>query len=102
MKRYNELRMVWFDSLAVEDMIEVKASLKDLALNCPNPDVKLKAQIYFLDRCLGRPTERVEIDQHSTSEVTIPDLTPEEMTLFQKIIKKADEATDAEFIIMNP
>jgi hypothetical protein len=65
-RKLNELRSLWYDASSVEDMMRVKEQLLELACTCPVPDVKLKAIVYYLDRQLGKPTERVEVDNQGS------------------------------------
>lgn len=103
-KRFAELRSLWYDANSADDMRAVKAELIGMCRSCPVPDVKLRAIVYYLDRVMGRPTERVEMDVSSPAKpVPLPDLSPEEVAVLSKVIARTqDEVIDAEVVETNP
>ena len=91
-KRYSELRTLWFSATSVTDMARVRDGLVEMCTTCPNPDVRLRAIIYFCDRMLGKPTERVEMDVSSQSKpMPLPDLSPEEVAVLSKVISRSQD-----------
>lgn len=88
-RRFKQLRAMWFDAQAPGDMADVRAELKNLCLTCPVPEVRLRAIIYYLDRTLGKPTERVELDvSQDAGPARLPELTPDEVVILQKVVRK--------------
>ena len=88
-KRFQSLRALWFEATSVDDMKAVRAELVKLCLECPVPDVKFKAIVYFCDRMLGKPTERVELDvSQDAGPARLPELTPDEVVILQKVVRK--------------
>jgi hypothetical protein len=62
-----------------------------LCLECDQPDVKLRTIIYYLDRTLGKPTERVEMDVTAEGRpVSLSHLTAEEVAILQRVIRKTE------------
>lgn len=100
-RRFAELKSLWYDANSVSDMVEVKAELKKLCTSCPNPEVKLRAIIYYLDRTLGKPTERVEMDVATTPQpMPVVNLTAAEIAVLEKIVLKTEgDVFDADFSV---
>ena len=91
-QNFSNLRSLWYSATSVEDMTKVRDALLDLCLNCPSPEVKLKALIYFVDRLMGKPTERVELDcSPSASQSPIVELTPDEILVLEKMIARTEQ-----------
>lgn len=92
-KKLQMLRSLWYDANSVMDMVQVKQELLNLIKTCVIWDVKLKAIIYYLDRQLGRPTERVEMDvqsDESSHTVNNFNLSPDQIAVVAKIIQQVD------------
>lgn len=90
-KRFKDLRALWFDANSLEDMSAVKNELIKLCLTCPQPDVKLRAIVYYLDRTMGRPTERVEVAEGAPA-APIVQLSAEELAIMEKLVQRTEEA----------
>jgi hypothetical protein len=90
-KRFKSLRAAWYDATTTQDMIDVAAELKALCLTCPSPDVKLKAIVYFLDRCLGKPVERIDVDVSSEQRpAPVLDLSPDEVKVLERVVARTE------------
>ena len=91
-KRLTELRNLWLDANSVEDMRLVKNELLKVVRECPIWDVKLRAIAYYLDRQLGRPTERVEMDvqsdPQSVQQVNNFNLSPEQLAIASDLVRQ--------------
>lgn len=91
------LRSLWYDVQSEEDMIRVKAELIKLCTDCPNPDVKLKAIVYYIDRMLGKPTERVEVENTGGGSPLVNiNLSPEERAVAERIVRKMSQTDQDE------
>ena len=97
-KRFAQLRSMWFDTQSIDDMDTVKRELIQMCKSCPVPDVKLRAIIYYLDRTLGRPTERVEMEVSPGGGVMpAVELSAEEIAVLEKLVVRTEE--DAPLVI---
>lgn len=88
-RKFRELRTLWYEATSAEDMETVRQELVKMCTSCPNPDVRLKAIVYFCDRMLGKPTERVEMDVTAKDAAPLPDLSAEEVAVLSKVIGRS-------------
>ncbi len=89
--RLNQLQSMVMDAICPEDVVEVLMGIKDMALNCPDNSVRLKASIYFSDRCMGRPVELVETINEHKSTINLPmDLSAEQLDVLNSVLNKMD------------
>lgn len=81
---------MWLDAGALDEMAAVKDELVKMCLTCPQPDVKLKAIVYYLDRTLGKPTENMNLDltQDGGRPLALPNLTAEEVQIIERVVRR--------------
>ena len=91
-KKLQSLRTMWYDANSLEDMAKVKDELVNLAMNCPIPDVKLRAIVYYLDRTLGKPQENLNLDvSEGGKPAVLPLLSPEELSVLERVVRRTAE-----------
>ena len=90
-KRFASVKSFWLDANSPECMLKVRDELIELCLQNECLEVKLKAIVYYFDRSLGKPSEKIELDARPTKQSPIVNLTPEEILILERMIARGEE-----------
>lgn len=84
--RLRDLTLAALDGITPEKLIDVLNSIYDLAITCPDMEVRLRAGMYYADRIMGRPRESKEISNERRAVVTLQgSYTPEQLSVLDQM-----------------
>lgn len=84
-KKLSSLRSMWYDCVTPEDLASVYDELLNMIRTCEVADVKLKAIVYYVDRCAGKPTENIQVDVNTESTALNLHLSADQLALASEL-----------------
>lgn len=85
--KFRNAQAAWLDAVSPEDMRSVADELKWLCMQRDDLQTKQRAIVYFLDRQLGKPVERLDVSTSDNQPAPVrDDLTPKHFELLEAIV----------------